>query len=113
MENQASLIETLFEKTAHYTRTSAELYKLKAIDKSADVISTLTARLSVIIFIALFFLILNIGIALWIGEMIGKSYYGFFIVSAFYALAGIVLYTFRNKWIKAPMRNSIIAQALN
>lgn len=113
MENQPSLIGTLFERAEHYVKTSADLIKLKAIDKSADVIATLTARLAVIAFITLFFLVLNIGIALWLGEMLGKSYYGFFIVAGFYALIGILLYVFRNKWIKAPVRNSIITQALN
>ena len=113
MENHATLIGKLFEKAERYTMSSVELYKLKVIDKSADVISTLTARMAVILFITLFFLILNIGIALWIGETLGKSYYGFFIVAGFYALVGIVLYLFRNRWIKEPLRNSIITQALN
>lgn len=113
MENQASLIGTLFEKAEHYAETSAELYKLKAIYKSADVISTLIARFVVIVFITLFFLTLNIGIALWIGETLGKSYYGFFIVAGFYVLVGILLYVFRNTWIKQPFRDSIISQALN
>ncbi len=113
MENKVTLIETLFEKTVSYTKNGAELYKLKAIDKSADVISTLISRLAVMILIMLFFLILNIGVALWISEILGKIYYGFFSVAGFYALAGIVLYAFRNKWIKTPLRNSIITQALN
>lgn len=113
MEDHSTLIGSLFEKTEHYTKTSVELYKLKAIDKSADVISTLVARLAVIVFITLFVLILNIGVALWIGELLGKSYYGFFVVAGFYALIGILLYGFRNKWIKSPLRNSIINQALN
>ena len=113
MENQKSLIITLFEKTEHYARSSAELYRLKAINKSADVISTLTARLAVAVFITLFFLILNVGVALWLGEILGKSYFGFFSIAGFYALVGIILYLFRNKWIKEPLRNSIIAHALN
>src|ERR1039457_1611247 len=113
MENQASLIGTLFEKAEHYAQTSAELYKLKAIDKSADVLSTLTARLAIIGFITLFFLTLNIGIALWIGEILGKTYYGFFIVAGFYALIGILLYVYRNNLVKEPLRNSIISQVLN
>lgn len=113
MENHATLIGKLFEKAERYTMSSVELYKLKVIDKSADVISSLTARLAIILFITLFFLILNIGIALWIGELLGRTYYGFFIVAGFYALAGIVLYFFRNRWIKTPLRNSIITQALN
>ncbi len=113
MEQQTTLIGVLFEKSEQYLKTSAELYKLKAIDKSADVISTFTARVSIVLFITLFFLILNIGVSLWIGEALGKSYYGFFIVSGFYALGAGVLYLFRDRWIKTPVKNSIITQALN
>ena len=113
MEEQASPIEALFERTEHYVKTSVELYKLKAIDKSADVISTFSARLAIIVFIALFFLIFNIGLSLWIGELLGRAYYGFFIVSGFYALSVILLFIFSDKWIKSPLKNAIIGQALN
>ena len=113
MESHSHLIEELFEKTEKYTRTTAELYKLKAIERSADVISTLSARLVVFVFVSLFFLIMNIGVALWIGDWLGKTYFGFFIVAGFYALVGSVLFVFRNKWIKEPLRGSIIIQALN
>jgi hypothetical protein len=113
MENQVSLIGTLFEKTTHYAKKSAELYKLKAIAKSADVISTLSVRLILIIFGALFFLVFNIGAALWLGELLGKAYFGFFIISGFYAFTGLICYFFRNKWIREPLRDAIITQALN
>jgi hypothetical protein len=113
MEEQASHIETLFERTEHYTRTSVELYKLKAIDKSADVLSTLVARIAVAAFVILFFLILNIGVALWLGELLGRSCYGFFTVAGFYALAGIAIYVFRRRWIETPLRNAIITQAMS
>lgn len=113
MDTPNSQITALFEQTTHFTKTSVELYKLKAIDKSADVISTLVARLTVIILFSLCFLILNVGIALWIGGMLGHSYFGFFIVSGFYAILGWVAYMFRNKWIKHPLQNSIVVQALN
>ena len=113
MKEQVVIIETLFEKTECYTKNGVELIKLKAIDKFADITSTIIARLTVITFITLFFLILNIGVALWLGELLGKNYFGFLSVAGFYALIGIVLYIFRNKWIKSPLRNSIITQALN
>jgi hypothetical protein len=112
MERLASRIETLFEKTEQYTRTTAELYKLKAIDKSADVLSALVARLAVVLAATLFFLILNIGLALLIGDELGRSCYGFFIVAGFYAVLAIMLHAFRHKWIRTPLRNSIITQAL-
>lgn len=113
MENQVSLVEVLFEKTGHYVKKSTELYKLKAINKSADVISTLAVRFVIISIAVLFFLVLNIGVALWIGEELGRDYYGFFSVAGFYALIGIVFFIFRNKWVKEPIRDSIIVQSLN
>ena len=68
--------------------------------------------MSVIIMLSLFALVFNIGIALLIGELMGKIYYGFFIVAAFYLLAGLVLHLFLYKWIKKPLGDLIIKQAL-
>ena len=113
METQSTTIISLVERAEQYGKANVELYRLKMIDKSAEVVSTMATKLAVIIFFTLFFLILNVGIALWIGDLLGKSYLGFFSVAAFYAIAGILLYAFRDKWIKTPIRNSIILQALN
>ncbi len=113
MEEQTSLVGTLFEKAEHYTKTTAELQKLKAIDKIADVLSTLAANLVVIIFFSMFFLVLNIGIALWLGVLFSNMYQGFFLVAGFYALIGIVIFIFRHQWIKDPLRDVIITEALD
>lgn len=112
MEDQSSLIESLIEKGERYGKTTIELLKLKTLDKSADVASTMISWAVVIIFAVLFFLILNIGVALWIGELLGKSYYGFFTVAGFYALLTIIFGIFRNQFIKKPLNNSIITQVL-
>ena len=112
MEDQESLIESLIEKGEQYGKTTLELLKLKTLDKSADVVSTLVSWSIVIVFAVLFFLILNIGIALWIGELLGKSYYGFFVVAGFYALLAIVFGIFRKQLVKNPVNNSIVTQVL-
>jgi len=112
MEANHSPIESLFEKTENYAKAGIELIKLKAIDKFADILSSLLSNIVVISFITIFFFIFNVGLSLWIGEMLGKSYFGFFIVSGFYCFVGILLYIFRNKWLKTPINNSIINQAL-
>ena len=111
MEDQ-TLIESLIEKGEQYGKTTIELLKLKTLDKSADVVSTLISWAIVIVFAVLFFLILNIGVALWIGELLGKTYYGFFAVSGFYALLSIVFGIFRQQFVKKPVNNSIITQVL-
>ena len=106
----ATPIETLFEKAEDYSKTSLELLKLSAIDKSADVFSSLAVQFSIVIVGALFSLVINIGVAIWLGELLGKPYYGFFVVAIFYALVMGLLFIFRQEWIKTPVSNSIITQ---
>ena len=112
MDNRATTIEMLFEKAEDYTRTTVELAKLNAVDKSADVLSSLISRLAIITVVAIFTLFINIGLALWIGESLGKSYYGFFIVASFYFIIVLILYTFSDQWIKIPTSNFIITKML-
>lgn len=113
MEDQENLIEILIEKGEQYGKTTIELLKLKTLDKSADVASTLISWAIVIVFAVLFFLILNIGIALWLGELLGKSYYGFFAVAGFYALLALIFGLFKEQLVKRPVNNSIVTQVLD
>lgn len=112
MEGPVGSIEALFERIEVYGKTTLDLSKLKILEATIRVITALTARLSVILFMALFGLVFNLGIALWLGDILGKIYYGFFIVSGFYFLIGIILHFFLHKWIKGPLTRLIIKQAL-
>jgi fatty acid desaturase len=112
MEKPASIVEALYERVEAYSKTTIELSKLKALNTTTHVVTTMISRLSVIIMLALFALVMNIGIALWLGELLGKNYYGFFIVAVFYLVAGIVLHFFLHNWIKKPISDLIITQAL-
>jgi len=112
MEDNAKLIESLLERAVEYGKTSFELAKLKALDKTSDVISTLIPHTIVLVFIASFMLFLNLGLAFWLGEILGKTYFGFFVVAAFYGLIGIILRLFMYKWLKKHFCNYIIKQVL-
>ena len=112
MDEQSGLIDALIEKGEQYGKTTLELLKLKTLDKSADVTSNLVSWLIVFVFAVLFFLIMNIGVALWIGEFLGKSYYGFFAVSGFYGILALIFFIFRKQLVKDPLNNSIIEQVL-
>lgn len=112
MENPASLLETLFEKAEAFGKTTYRLSKLKSMETTIHVATSLLSRLVVLLIFSLFILVLNIGIALWLGQLLGESYFGFFIVAAFYLLAGIILHFFLHKWIKKPIAGIIISQAL-
>lgn len=113
MSNTETPIETLFERAEDCSKTTLELLKLKAIEKSADVVSSFAMRLVMFIVVALFIIISNIGLALWIGDMLGKSYYGFFIIAGAYALIAVLLRSYLHQWVKIPVSNFIISQMLN
>lgn len=105
-------IATLFERAEDYGKTTLKLLELNAIDKSADVISSLVSRLAVIMTVVLSIIIINIGLALWIGKLLGEIFYGFFVIGGFYAILAIFLQLFRDQLIKYPVSNSIIKQML-
>lgn len=113
MNDPASLIELLFEKVEAYSITTYHLAKLKSLEVATIVITTLVSNLVVLSTLAMFLLILNIGIAIWIGELLGKYYYGFFVVAAFYLVAGLVMNFFLHSWIKKPLTKLIIEKALD
>lgn len=110
---QVSNIETLFSKSVEYAETSINLFKLKAIQKSSHVSTSIIWRLVVILLTMSALLFLNIGISFWIGDILGKTYYGFFIIGTIYLLTGLIIYLFREKWIKVPLGDLIVKKLLN
>ena len=108
MEENVNLIEELLERVTEYGKTSYELIKLKALDKTSDVVSSFIPQSIVFVIIAVFMIFFNLGLAFWLGDILGKTYYGFFIIAAFYAITGIVIHFFMHKWIKRAVCNFII-----
>ena len=111
MEDNAKLIESLLERAVEYGKTSFKLAKLKALDKTSDVVSSFLPSI-VVFLIASFMLFLSFGLAFWLGEIFGNAYFGFFVVAAFYGIIGIVFYFFMHKWLKRIFRNYIIKKVL-
>jgi hypothetical protein len=112
MEESAKLLELLLEKATDYGKTSIELVKLKTIDKTTEIISSLIPLSVVILLILSFLLFLNVGLSFWLGEVLGKTYYGFFVVAAFYVLLALVIHFFLDKWIRKLIGNYFIKHML-
>ena len=112
MPDNAAPLATLFKSVEDYSSSTIELLKLIAIDKSADVVSSIVSRFTILIIAALSVIILNIGLAMFIGKYLSDYFYGFFIMGGFYALLAILIYLFSRRCIKYPVRNSIIRQLL-
>jgi fatty acid desaturase len=112
IEYNKKLLESLVDRATDYGKTSFELVKLKAVDKTSDVVSSVIPHAIVIVLFASFMLFFNLGLALWFGEILGKLFYGFFLVAAFYVTVGTAVHLFMHKSLKKLIRNYVIQQLL-
>ena len=112
MTNAEKIFEPIFDKAQAYTKTSCDLIKLQMLDKSASVGANIFSRLLLLSLTLLFIFSLSIAISLLIGEALGKTYYGFFIVTGFYFVASLVVYLIHPA-LKSCVNNFIIKQSQN
>jgi len=108
-----SAIEQLVFQLEDCGKTTSKLLKLQAIEKTSSLFSTLMMQLLFVSIIAIIFLLITIALALYIGLLLGKLYYGFLIMALCYIILGLVLYFFRFRWIKLPLLNALIVKLNN
>ncbi len=113
MNQTNNSISQLFENVADYSITTAEIWKLKSIEILADHGSKVAIQLILVSVMSLFLLMLSIGCSFLLGDLLGKTAYGFFLTSFFYLIVAIVIYIIRIKRLKEPIRNSIIKGIFN
>lgn len=112
MEEKKANLEVLFERAMEYTRTSITLFKMKSVERISELVSRFAIVLVFVVIALLFFLNLNIGIAILIGESLGKMWLGFIIVSLFYLFVGLLFYIFKETLIKRKISDSIVSQMM-
>ena len=95
----------LLERLESFAQTNIKLYQYKAIDKGTEIASSVISVLIMSIFFILGFIVLSVALAMLIGYWLGAGYYGFFVISGLYFLIGLVVFLFRNSWIKTPLIN--------
>ena len=112
MEDNSTLIESLLERAIEYGKTNYELVKLNVIDKTTNGISSFVPNTVVFQVLSSMLLFFNLGVAFLLGKILGEFFYGFFIVSAFYALVAFIMYFFLRKWVKRVFYDYMIKQIL-
>ncbi|MDI1255842.1 MAG: hypothetical protein PSV16_07055 [Flavobacterium sp.] len=113
MEEQATSLESLAQKAATYTKTNIDLFRLKSVDKISDAGSEIVTKTVFVLILSLIAILVNFGLAFWMGDLLGKTYYGFFSVALFYMILLLVIYYGKTKWIKVPVKNAIINNLLD
>jgi len=113
MEEKATAIETLVEKAETYAKTNIDLLKLKSVDKLSDITSTIVVKIAFVLIVSLITIMVSFGLAFWIGDLLGQTYFGFFAVAVLYLIIALVIYSGRNSWIRVPIKNAVINDFLD
>ena len=112
MEDNSTLIESLLARAIDYGKINYEIVKLNVIDKTTNGISSFVPNTVVFLVLSSMLLFFNLGVAFLLGKILGEFFYGFFIVSAFYALVAFIMYFFMRKWVKRVFYDYLIKQIL-
>jgi len=108
MDIQMEKLEKLIQNFERMTSVAVLLIKLKILKLFSQVVSRVLAKLVLIIIFLLSLLCLTIGVAMMLGELLGKLYLGFLCVCGFYLIIGIIL-AFKSKpWLENPIGNMIV-----
>lgn len=85
------MIDTLKD----YAEKRLQLLKLEATEKSSLGVGNLVLIVLISISLLFFIALVNIGVGLWIGSLLGNYAYGILIMAGFYLLVVILLLLFR------------------
>lgn len=113
MDNQPNAIGSFIESAGAYIETRVELLKLQAVSKSSGVVSSLVSTIIIAVLMVFGLSILNIGLSIWIGTLLGATWLGFIVVGGFYILLAILIIAFKDKLIKRPVTDLLINKFLN
>ncbi len=108
MNEDSTLIDSLFKRVTEFSVTYIELLKLKAISRVTAIASTVFPDIIVSALILIFLVFVNLGLAFWLGEVLGRMYFGFLVVAAFYLLLGLIFHIFMRGWLKKVAANYFI-----
>jgi len=112
MEDNIQQFESLWKRAIEFGKINIELIKFKLFDRTVDVISSLIPPVVVFVLVASFLFFLSLGLALWLGEILGNAYLGFIIVAAFYGIMAMLVHFFMHVRIKRIVSDYIIKQVL-
>lgn len=112
MDEQPTDIDMLISDAGDFIETRTTLWKYKSIESLADVSGELVSGLGLIVIASFVIITFSIGFALLIGEWLGKSYYGFFVMGGLYTILGLIIFAGRRRWLKTPFCNMLIRKIL-
>jgi protein-S-isoprenylcysteine O-methyltransferase Ste14 len=110
---QNSKAEELIEGVKKYISTNYNLIKMRTIERSSTMLSSLLGVILIGLVLLLFVFFASIAAGFYLSYKCGNTYIGFAIVAGFYLLVGIILVLTKKKCLEEPIRDRIIKEILN
>ncbi len=101
-------IESVADNVEEMVKDYYNLSVLNAVDKGSKLGSLFIVYLLLAALAFFSFLFAGIGLAYWLGQLLGNSMYGFFIMAGFLLLCFLVIMLLKGKVIIPFLRNFII-----
>lgn len=106
-------IEELSVHVKKYVDNRIEYTKLNIAEKVSEIAGNLLSGALLTILLFLFILFSGISLAFYLGELVGKIYWGFLIVASIYLAIGFIVWLFKKPLLQIPIMNSILNQIFN
>ena len=101
-------VGSALQHVKEYVEASVKLAKMKAAEKSSEVITN-TAAYGAAAILGVFMLLFgSITLAFALGNWLGDNVWGFLIVTLFYAALAVVVLLVKDKLIKIPVLNGLL-----
>ena len=110
MNDLFSEMEDITSQVKDYIHTGIDRIKLKTAEKTSLVVANIIAVAIVSIVFLLFLVFISVAGAYAISGWIGRPGAGFLIISIIYFLLGIIIWKGRERIIRVPVMNHILAQ---
>ena len=107
MEEPQKIIEPLLKSLTDYGHTYVELLRLKSIRQATAIGASILTQTLILLILTVSIVSLNIALALWLGDCMGKSYWGFLTVGGFYILIVLLLLISKTQ-LRNKIQNSLI-----
>lgn len=102
--------ENLIDHTRDYLNTRVDETKLTVAERSSGVIARIIAVSVVSLVFGISLIFVSVALAWWLGHSWGAVWLGFLAVAGFYLIAGLIVWSGRERMIRIPIMNSIIHQ---
>lgn len=110
--NPMDKLSALYRLVLAYGQTTLELSKYRLIQWGSDTLGRVLATGLLFFVLAMALGLMNIGLALWLGEYYGSMFKGFFVLAGIYVGLGILYLLFFRKMCAAFVTNYVIKKIL-